>query len=118
MSDDKLKLGVMVHLRDDPEGAIKKVADLGVPTCQLGWPPGGTLETGKLVRKLADDHGVTITTLWAALPGLAVCPGPRQCARTGKPWFLEPLAFASEDAHSPPEVVLPAASPCGVVRCV
>jgi len=72
MSDDKLKLGVMVHLRDDPEGAIKKVADLGLPTCQVGWPAGSTAQDGKLLRKIADDHGVEVTTLWAALPGLAV----------------------------------------------
>ena len=72
MADEKLKLGVMVHLRDDPEGAIKKVADLGLPTCQVGWPAGSTVEDGKLLRKIADDHGVEVTTLWAALPGMAV----------------------------------------------
>jgi len=72
MSDEKLQLGVMVHLRDDPEAAIKKVADLGLETCQLGWPPTMTVEDGRMVRGLADDHGVTITTLWAALPGMAV----------------------------------------------
>ncbi|MGC9320452.1 MAG: sugar phosphate isomerase/epimerase family protein, partial [Armatimonadota bacterium] len=72
MADEKLKLGVMVHLRDDPEGAIRKVADLGLPSCQLGWPPGKSVEDGLEVRRIADEHGVEITTLWAALPGLAV----------------------------------------------
>ncbi len=72
MADDKLKLGVMGHLRDDPEEAIRKVADLGLPSCQLGWPPGKSIEEGREVRRIADDHGVEITTLWAALPGLAV----------------------------------------------
>ncbi len=72
MSDQKLKLGVMVHLHGDAQQAMKKVADLGLPTCQLGWPPGMTVEQGKEVRKVADDYGVEITTLWAALPGIAV----------------------------------------------
>lgn len=72
MADQKLKLGVMVHLRDDPEGAIRKVADLGLPSMQLGWPPGKTVDDGLEVRRIADDMGVEITTLWASLPGLAV----------------------------------------------
>jgi len=44
MSEDKLKLGVMVHLHGKPEEAIRKVADLGLPSCQLGWPPNLTIE--------------------------------------------------------------------------
>ena len=72
MSDDRLKLGVMVHLHGDPEGAIRKVADLGLPSCQLGWPPNLSVAEGLEVKRIADDHGVEITTLWAALPGIAV----------------------------------------------
>ena len=72
MSDEKLKIGVMVHLHGDPEGAIKKVADLGVPTCQLGWPPNMSIEEGLEVKAIADDLGVEITTLWAVLPGIAM----------------------------------------------
>ena len=72
MSEDKLKLGVMVHLHGKPEEAIRKVADLGLPTCQLGWPPNLTIEQGLEVKRIADDYGVEITTLWAALPGIAV----------------------------------------------
>ncbi len=72
MSDEKLKIGVMVHLHGDAEGALKKVADLGVPTCQLGWPPNMSIEEGLEVKRIADDLGVEITTLWAVLPGIAM----------------------------------------------
>ena len=72
MADTKLKLGVMMHIRDDAEAAIKKVAGIGVPSAQLGWPPNMTVEQGIEVKRIADDNGVEITTLWAALPGIAI----------------------------------------------
>lgn len=69
----KLMLGVMLHLREgDPEESILKVTGLGLPSCQLGWPPSANLETGAALKAAADAHGVTVTTLWAALPGPAV----------------------------------------------
>ncbi len=69
---EKLKLGVMVHIRTTPEEAMAKVAELGLETCQVGWPPFGDVELAKKLRAAADQHGITITTLWAALPGPAV----------------------------------------------
>jgi sugar phosphate isomerase/epimerase len=72
MSDEKLKIGVMLHLHTTAEEAMAKVAGLGLKTCQVGWPPGATVETGRELRAAADQHGITITTLWAGLPGPAV----------------------------------------------
>jgi L-ribulose-5-phosphate 3-epimerase len=72
MSDDKLMLGVMVHLHGAPDEAMKKVANLGLPSCQLGWPPNGSFELGEQVKAAADKHAVTITTLWATLSGAAI----------------------------------------------
>ena len=69
----KLMLGVMLHLRDgDPNEAMAKVKSLDLPSCQLGWPSNADIETGHATRAAADAHGITITTLWAALPGPAV----------------------------------------------
>ncbi len=72
MAEERLKLGVMVHIRTTPEEAMEKVAALGLETCQVGWRPGGTLELAKQLKAAADRHGITITTLWASLPGPAV----------------------------------------------
>ncbi len=72
MSDEKLKLGVMVHIHTTPDEAMEKVAALGLETGQVGWPAGGTLERGRELKGAADRHGVIVTTLWAALPGPAV----------------------------------------------
>ena len=72
MSDDKLKLGVMVYAAEDPAEPINRVREVGVPSCQVGWPPFGTVEHGQRVRAAADAAGVEITTLWAGLPGRTV----------------------------------------------
>lgn len=72
MSDERLKLGVMVHIRTTADEAMAKVADLGLQTCQVGWPPTADLELARQLRAAADRHGIIITTLWAALPGPAV----------------------------------------------
>ena len=69
MSDDKLQIGVMTHISTTPEEAMGKIAELGLHSCQCMWPAGGRLELAKHLRQAADDAGVTITTLWAALPG-------------------------------------------------
>lgn len=69
---DKLELGVMTHLTDTPNEIIKRIGDFGVTTCQVQWPPGANLDRGHELKQAADTHGVTITTLWAGLPGPAV----------------------------------------------
>jgi sugar phosphate isomerase/epimerase len=72
MSANKLKLGVMVYAAEDPAEPINRVREVGLPTCQIGWPPFGTVEHGRRVRAAADAAGVEITTLWAGLPGRTV----------------------------------------------
>jgi sugar phosphate isomerase/epimerase len=72
VSSEKLKLGVMVHIRTTADEAMSKVAELGLETCQVGWPAGATLEQGRQLKQAAANWGVIITTLWAALPGPAV----------------------------------------------
>ncbi len=69
----KLMIGVMLHLREgDPQAAVDKVKSLGLPSCQLGWPPNTPLEVGQALQAAAQAAGVTVTTLWASLPGPAV----------------------------------------------
>jgi sugar phosphate isomerase/epimerase len=73
MASPKLKLGVIVGFHKEPEPELRKVADLGLPTCQLAsWDPAMyTDELAERVRRGAQDLGVEITTLWAGYPGPA-----------------------------------------------
>jgi sugar phosphate isomerase/epimerase len=74
MNSIKLKLGVIMGLHKEPEAELRKVADLGLPTCQLAsWDPAlYTDELADRVRRAGADIGVEITTLWAGYPGPAV----------------------------------------------
>jgi sugar phosphate isomerase/epimerase len=71
MGDDKLRLGVMTHIATTPDDAMSKVAEQGLDTCQCMWPPYGSLELAQELKASADRYGVTISTLWAGLPGPA-----------------------------------------------
>ncbi len=75
MASDKLELGVIVTIMDSvdkAEAEMAKVADLGLPTCQVAWQGDNSLEDGKRLRAAADMCGITITTLWVHPPGRAV----------------------------------------------
>ncbi|MEN6302814.1 MAG: sugar phosphate isomerase/epimerase family protein [Armatimonadia bacterium] len=89
----KLMIGVMLHLREgDPDDAMAKVQSLGLPSCQLGWPPSATIETGHALKAAAEAHGVTVTTLWASLPGPAVwnfTEGPSTIGLVPDEWRAE-----------------------------
>jgi sugar phosphate isomerase/epimerase len=71
MSDEKLRMGVMTHIQTTPDEAMAKVAEIGLETCQCMWPPYGSLELARELRASADRYCITISTLWAGLPGPA-----------------------------------------------
>jgi L-ribulose-5-phosphate 3-epimerase len=68
-----LKLGVIVGLGADPRETIGKVAELGLPTCQVAvWDVDHySLESARVLRS-APSAGVAITTVWAGWPGRRV----------------------------------------------
>ena len=73
MASPKLKLGVIVGLRVEAEEELQKVADFGLPTCQLQtWDPDGysDVNAGR-VRRACVSTGVEITSLWTGYPGPA-----------------------------------------------
>ena len=63
-----MRLGIILGAGDDPEAAIRKVHDLGFPTCQLGMK---SLDDGMAtrLRKALDQYGVEVTSLVAGGPG-------------------------------------------------
>jgi len=78
----KLRLGVIVRLESGPEGAISKVRDFGLPTCQVSCWSQELLSTemADKLKRAAADNSVEITTIWTGLPGLYVwdfVDGPR-----------------------------------------
>ncbi len=78
----KLEIGVLVRLTETPEEEMRKVAELGLRSCQVSaW--NSTLYSeavGEALTVAAGRHGVTVTTLWAGYPGKLVwnfIDGPR-----------------------------------------
>ncbi len=90
---EKLMLGVMLHLRGgEVQEAVDKVKSLGLPSCQVGWPPFTPLEVGQALQAAAQAAGITITTLWAGLPGPAVwnfVDGPATIGLVPDEWRAE-----------------------------
>ena len=68
-----LKLGVITSLDDNPDVEISKVAELGLPTCQLAcWDV--RFYTDEIAQRVVDaqaKHGVEVSSLWSGYPGPA-----------------------------------------------
>ena len=87
----RLKLGVIVGLRENPTEAIQKVHDLGLPTCQLGcWSPQHySRQNIRTVRNACRWHNVEISSIWAGYPGPAVwnfLEGPATIGLVPRKW--------------------------------
>ncbi len=69
----KLDIGVLVSLNDEPEPEIKKVADLGLHSCQVcSWsPPVWTDKTGEKLLAACRKYKVNVSTFWAGYTGPA-----------------------------------------------
>jgi len=70
-SEKGMRLGVIVHMGKDPEGALARVHALGLPTCQAGisdYEP----EMVTRLKNALDRYGIEATALNTAGPGPAV----------------------------------------------
>ena len=67
----KLEIGVLVGLVAEPDEEIRRVAELGLSSCQIvTWKPELYNEqVGEALMASAEAHGVRISTLWAGYPG-------------------------------------------------
>ncbi len=68
----KMRLGVLRNWKDDtPEGLIKEVRALDFPTCEIAcWDVDWlTEENADKLQSACEEYQVTITALWAGLPG-------------------------------------------------
>lgn len=68
---EKLPLGVIVHLRDDPLEPFQKVKELGFPTCQLYSPPEDYLGGKKnpQFKEALERTGVKVTSVFIGFEG-------------------------------------------------
>jgi sugar phosphate isomerase/epimerase len=66
-----MRLGVIVHIGKDPESALAKVHELGLPTCQAGISDYEPAMVTRL-RGALDRYGIEATALNTAGPGPAV----------------------------------------------
>lgn len=66
-----LRLGLIIGIGNDPEAALKKVHDLGVPTCQIYVEEFGVEEAPKLSRAL-DKFGLEAASVVVGGPGREV----------------------------------------------
>lgn len=67
----KIKLGLIVPLKEKPDEELKRVHMPGFPTCQVScWNANlYTSDIAYLPKKTASNYGVEITAIWAGLPG-------------------------------------------------
>jgi L-ribulose-5-phosphate 3-epimerase len=70
-----MALGLMIHLGPDPEAAIARVKELGLPTCFLsldGYIGKFNVRLADEIRGLLDKYGVTATSAEVVGPGRLV----------------------------------------------
>lgn len=67
----RLRIGVITSLGHDPRVEIKKVHDLGLPTCQINCWNAEQYTEDKLaaLKSATQEFGVEITSLWTGYPG-------------------------------------------------
>ena len=66
-----LRLGLIIGIGKDPDGAIGKVRDLGIPTCQAFADDFDTEQIARL-RQALDKHSIEATALVVGGPGKEV----------------------------------------------
>lgn len=70
---DKIRLGVITGLVKGPDEEMRKVREIGLPTCQVScWDPA--IYTEENVRALKDacaKYDVEVTSIWTGYPGPA-----------------------------------------------
>ena len=77
----KLPLGVMVQLKDDPMASFTKVKELGFPTCQINFPSEDYLSGDKnsQFKEALEKTGIEVTSVFVGFEGAIwdLVDGPR-----------------------------------------
>src|SRR5205085_5792625 len=70
-SRGKMRLGIILGISPDPDTAIRRVKELGFPTCQVS-PGAIDDETAAKLRKALEQYGVEASAVVAGGPGREV----------------------------------------------
>src|SRR5689334_1362933 len=112
----KMRLGLIISIRNDPDAAIKRVRDFGLPTCQL-HPGGMTDADAAKLRKALDDNKVEATTAVFGGPGPAVYDfyqGPQTIGLVPRQYRAARIAYAKEVSDFAKKAGIPSVqSHCG-----
>lgn len=70
----RIRLGVITGLGRGPDEELRKVREIGLPTCQVSlWDPASyTDENVRALREASSKHDVEVTSIWTGYPGPAV----------------------------------------------
>ena len=66
-----LRLGLIIGIGSDPDAAMRKVRELGLPSCQV-YADKVEAEVAGRLRKALDEHGIEATSLVVGGPGKEV----------------------------------------------
>ncbi len=71
MSEEKMKLGLIVFLHDDMVSEFKKIEDMGIPTCQVSGTAEDIVLRGKLdnVADAMSKTSVEVSSVFVAFEG-------------------------------------------------
>lgn len=113
-----MRLGLIVGAEKDPEGAIQKVHDLGLPTCQV-VVASLDFDLGTRLRAVLDRHGIEATSLVPALPGPEVYDfylGPLTIGLVPRAWRTKRIATLKRASDFAKEFRIPAVQThCGFI---
>jgi sugar phosphate isomerase/epimerase len=105
-----MRLGLIIGVGEDPDADIKKVHDLGVPTCQLG---AGSLDDGKIdgVRAALHKYKIEPTSAIFGPPGPEVYDfyhGPATIGLVPRKYRAARIAYAKKVSDAAEQLGIPA----------
>jgi len=108
----KLQIGVMAPLPEGPDEALRKVHELGLPTCQVAcWQQEHfTDETAQRLVAASAAYDVTPTTIWTGYPGPSVwnfLEGPTTIGLVPETYRVERVAALKAGADFAVKVGVP-----------
>jgi L-ribulose-5-phosphate 3-epimerase len=114
----KMRLGIILGIAPDPDAAIRRVHELGFPTCQV-HPRETDPATADKLRKALDQYGVEATSAVATGPGPEVYDfyrGPATIGLVPKEYREARIARIKEVSEFAKRVRIPAVQThCGFI---
>ncbi|HEV2380062.1 MAG TPA: sugar phosphate isomerase/epimerase family protein [Terriglobia bacterium] len=105
-----MRLGLIVGIGKNPDAAIKKVHDLGVPTCQVGVPSFEP-ELASGLRRALDKYGIEATSAVFGGPGPNIYDfyhGPETIGFVPRKFRAARIEFAKKVSDFAKQVGIPA----------